>query len=77
MPSNISVSSFLPLHSPKLLANLSTAQAQEQDALSDADFESDDELDNAPISENGSDTNGDASDGESEPGRPAKKQRSS
>jgi len=50
-------------------------QAQEQDALSDADFESEDgELDNASVSEDGDDT--EADDSGSEDGRPAKKQRS-
>jgi hypothetical protein len=56
------------------------AQAQEQDALSDADFESDDgdaELDNVPMFEDGGDTESDDSEGESEVSRPAKKQRSS
>jgi hypothetical protein len=53
---------------------LLTAQAQEQDALSDADFESDDgDLDD----EAGDDIEADASEGELDSGRPAKKRRSS
>jgi hypothetical protein len=53
------------------------AQAQEQDALSDADFESEDgELENVAISEDGGDTEADDS-GSEHDGRPAKKQRSS
>lgn len=54
-------------------------QAQEQDALSDADFESDDgdaELDNAPVSDDGGDTEGDDSEEEYGSSRPAKRQRS-
>jgi hypothetical protein len=50
-------------------ANIGIAQAQEQDALSDADFESDDEeIDAAEQSEEESADDAD---------RPAKKQRSS
>ena len=53
------------------------AQAQEQDALSDADFESQDgELDNVAVSEDGGATEADESGSEGN-GRPAKKQRSS
>jgi hypothetical protein len=53
------------------------AQAQEQDALSDADFESEDgELVDAPVSEDGGDTEAGES-GSERDGRPAKKHRSS
>ena len=56
---------FLSPFSTGVTAELTkTAQAQEQDALSDADFESDDELDEP------------AEDSEDEDERPAKKQRS-
>ena len=56
----------------RIVANLSfPAQAQEQDALSDADFESDDEDLNGPA-ENSEDEESDDEDGRP----PAKKQRS-
>ena len=54
------------------MANNPPAQAQEQDALSDADFESDDDELTAALDPN--ETSDDES--EVEGGRPAKKQRS-